>query len=274
MSTMDRMEIVPYAAADSPDAIALEATLDQGEAIALRFRRPTFHARSSVYEKSVILCAKSDGRLVGIAAGTLKNVGLNGVVRRAIYGYDLRVDPAFRRGGTAQRLGNAVIESLGGGECRYSLVAGQNRLAVRFTQRAFGAACTIPLVYVIIPVMRSRRRRPACVDPGPEEIHTGVPAARRTARHAPSLPLRIFWPAMSGRSASKEDRPAARSGQTNRCLRRRLSVSPVICSSLDSWLVRWQTLGSSPASPGRARWCEAGFCTICSHVEFRRRVSC
>ncbi len=171
MSTMDRIEIVPYAAGDSSDAIALEATLDQGEAIALRFRRPTFHARSSVYEKPVILCAKSDGRLVGIAAGALKTVGLNGEVRRAVYGYDLRVDPAFRRGGTAQRLGNAVIESLGGGDCRYSLVAGQNRLAVRFTQRAFGAACTIPLVYVIIPVMRSRRRRPACVDPGAEGIH-------------------------------------------------------------------------------------------------------
>ena len=168
---MDRIEIVPYTARDSPDAIALEATLDQGEAIALRFRRPTFHARSSVYENSVILCAKSDGRLVGTAAGALKHVEMNGEVRRAVYGYDLRVDPAFRRGGTAQRLGNAVIEFLGGGDCRYSLVAGQNRLAVRFTQRAFGAACTIPLVYIIMPVTRNRRRRPACTDPGPEAIH-------------------------------------------------------------------------------------------------------
>lgn len=168
---MDRIDIVPYVAADSPDAIALEAGLDQGEAIALRFRRPTFHARSSVYEEPVILCAKSDGRLVGIAAGALKTVVLNGELKRAVYGYDLRVDPAFRRGGTAQRLGTAVIESLGGGDCRYSLVAGQNRLAVRFTQRAFGAACTIPLVYLIMPVMRNRRRRPMSVDPGPEAIH-------------------------------------------------------------------------------------------------------
>ena len=183
MSAMDRIEIVPYTAGDSPDAIALEATLDQGEAIALRFRRPTFHARSSVYENSVILCARSGGRLVGTAAGALKHVVLNGEVRRAVYGYDLRVDPAFRRGGTAQRLGNAVIEFLGGGDCRYSLVAGQNRLAVCFTQRAFGAACTIPLVYVIMPVTRNRRRRPACTDPGPEAIH------REFLQHAGTLDM-------------------------------------------------------------------------------------
>ena len=99
-----QLRIVPYTLEDNEEALALEKTCPQGDALMLRFRRPTFHARSTVYEHSVILCAKEGERLVGIAAGALKQVMLHGRMVRALYGYDLRVHPDWRRYGTARKL--------------------------------------------------------------------------------------------------------------------------------------------------------------------------
>ena len=60
------MKITPYTLEDNEAALDLEEQCVQGESIVLTYRRPTFHARSQVYDKYRILCAKIDNRLVGI----------------------------------------------------------------------------------------------------------------------------------------------------------------------------------------------------------------
>lgn len=156
---MTPVEILPYTAEDSDAAIRLEESLTQGGPLSLAFRRPTFHARSSVYENSMLLCAKEGDRVVGVAAGARKRVWLGGEQISALYGYDLRVHPDYRRFGTARRLAQAVMDRLGPADCNYSLVAGQNERALRFTRRAFGPSSIIQLTYLIIPVFRKRQSR-------------------------------------------------------------------------------------------------------------------
>lgn len=148
--------IVPYSSHDDTEALALENVCPQGGTVMLRFRRPSFHARSSVFERSTILCAKADGRVVGIAAGAIKQTRLHGRTVRALYGYDLRVHPDFRRYGTARKLSQAVIDELSPAECIYSYVAAQNTRALQFTRRNFRPQSVIDLTYLVLPVFRKR----------------------------------------------------------------------------------------------------------------------
>jgi GNAT superfamily N-acetyltransferase len=170
---MTSVEIVPYTAEDSNAAIQLEESLTQGGPLSLAFRRQTFHARSSVYENSILFCAKEGDRVVGVAAGARKRVWLRGEQISTLYGYDLRVHPDYRRFGTARRLAQAVMDRLGPADCNYSLVAGQNERALRFTRRAFGPSSIIQLTYLIIPVFRKRR-------PREQPVQTDI----QTAHHA------------------------------------------------------------------------------------------
>ncbi len=169
-----QLRIVPYTLEDNEEALALEKTCPQGDALMLRFRRPTFHARSTVYEHSVILCAKEGERLVGIAAGALKQVMLHGRMVRALYGYDLRVHPDWRRYGTARKLAQAVIDELSPAECIYSYVAGQNARALQFTRRAFGARSVIELQYLVIPVFRQKPGGARCEEVPASVVREGL----------------------------------------------------------------------------------------------------
>ncbi len=151
----NKIRIVPYTKEDNESALLLEKQCAQGESLQLRFFRPTFHARSEVYENYRILCAKLDDRLIGIIAGAEKFVKLYDKMIRAIYLYDLRVHPDHRKYGTATRLVNTLLEDLGRGDCIYSLIAGENRRALALAGAVLGASrITIPLTYVAIPVYK------------------------------------------------------------------------------------------------------------------------
>jgi hypothetical protein len=175
-----------YDESDSAEAVALERMCPQGGALLLRFRRPTFHARASVYEERAILCARSEERIVGVAAGAAKAIAIHGETVRATYGFDLRVHPSFRRYGTAQRLAGAVIETLGPAQCVYALVAGMNERALRFTRQAFGARTAIPLTYMIIPVSPRTSCSDRCLPATAGEVRAQYLAASGNVEFIPS----------------------------------------------------------------------------------------
>ena len=149
------MKITPYTLEDNEAALDLEEQCVQGESIVLKYRRPTFHVRSQVYDKYKIICAKIDNKLVGITAWAEKLVRLHGEFIRAAYNYDLRVHPDYRKKGVAINLTKAMFSNIGQEvDCIYTLIAGENIRALGLAQQIFGMKLAIPLSYVIIPVYK------------------------------------------------------------------------------------------------------------------------
>jgi ribosomal protein S18 acetylase RimI-like enzyme len=157
---MADLRIVPYTVEDNEAALSLEEQCVQGKSLLLRFRRPTFHACSEVYDKYSILCAKVGQTLIGIIAWTLKSSRFRGEMIRAAYLYDLRVHPDHRRQGVATRLVRAALEEIGQeADCIYTLIAGQNLSALGLAQYARGAKHAVPFTYAVIPVYKRRKER-------------------------------------------------------------------------------------------------------------------
>ena len=157
---MGNIVLSPYNLNDSEELLKLEQLCPQGTNFSLRFVRPTFHACSEVYEDYKIITAKVDGKLVGVTAASKKNILMRDRIIKAIYGYDLRVHPNFRKYGTARILTKNIIEMFGDEiDCLYSFVSGENERALNFVKRNFGARVSIPLTYLIIPVFRKLRQK-------------------------------------------------------------------------------------------------------------------
>ncbi len=152
---MADIRIVPYTEEDNEAALGLEELCVQGESVALRYVRPSFHARSEVYHKYRILCAKVGEKLVGIGAWSEKQVRLHGQVIKAVYFYDLRVHPAYRKQGVSVLLIQAAYDEIGdSAECAYTLIAGENERSLDIIRRIHGFYSEIPLTYACIPVYR------------------------------------------------------------------------------------------------------------------------
>jgi len=191
---VNNISIAPYKSNDNEAAIALEKICPQGNIIKLRFVRPSFQRRSEVYDKSIIMCAKCDGRLVGIAAGALKNITFRGKAIQVFYGYDLRIHPDFRKFGLARKLSEAVknyfperIDSY------YTYVAGQNERACSFVKRGIGAQVMIPFTYVIIPVHKKQRQSEEYNNVSVNEIHNLYHANNPEVEYFTSLdPFRLI----------------------------------------------------------------------------------
>ncbi|MCL4476494.1 MAG: GNAT family N-acetyltransferase [Nitrospirae bacterium] len=169
---MADITIVPYCPDDDRAAIELEEQCPQGGHLSIRFLRPTFRARSEVYEDFSILCAKVAGEVVGTIARADKSVKLHGETIRASYIYDLRVHPAHRKYGTAKRLVDAVLEDVkSSADCIYSFVAGYNENALRFARRCLGTRTVVPLTYAVIPVYRSFKAKGGFRASTAREVH-------------------------------------------------------------------------------------------------------
>ncbi len=169
---VNNISIAPYKSDDNEAAIALEKICPQGNIIKLRFVRSSFQRRSEVYDKSIIMCAKCDGRLVGVGAGAIKDVIYRGKAIHAFYGYDLRVHPDFRKFGLARKLSDAVMNFFSDRiDSYYTYVAGQNERARSFVKRGIGAQVMIPLTYVIIPVYKKQRQLEEYNNVSVNEIH-------------------------------------------------------------------------------------------------------
>lgn len=148
------IKIVPYAEQDNEAALALEDQCTQGTSLVLKFKRPTFHARSEVYDHYKILCAKTGSKLIGIIAGAKKTVCLHGEEIQAVYVYDLRVHPQYRKRGIGKRLTDTLMEEMGRFDCLYTLIAGGNEKALSLATRNFDMKVVAPLTYFVIPVYK------------------------------------------------------------------------------------------------------------------------
>ena len=157
---MSDIKILPFSPEDERAALALEEQCVQGTSFRLKFRRPNFRARSELYENYRIICARRDGEFIGIIAGALKDVKLHGEDVRALYVYDLRVHPAFRKMGVGKKLAAALIEELGkNADCLYTLINGENERALGLARYNFGPKVIIPLTYALIPVYKKRAEK-------------------------------------------------------------------------------------------------------------------
>jgi len=168
---MSSVDISPYILGDNEDVLKLEQLCPQGENLSLKFVRSTFHARSEVYEDYKILTAKKNGKIIGVTAAANKKVLMHDKTISAIYGYDLRVHPDFRKYGTAKILTKTIIEMFGNDiNCLYSFVSGENERALKFVKRNFGARVSIPLTYMIIPVFKKLKSQKPYEFTNPIEI--------------------------------------------------------------------------------------------------------
>jgi GNAT superfamily N-acetyltransferase len=169
---MRGLQIDGYTSEDNLDALALEAQCAQGRTLVIRFRRPTFHARSEVYDTYRILCARVDGVLAGTAAWAEKSVILHGERIKAAYCYDLRVLPSHRSKGVAMHLTRALFDDIGDDmDCIYTLVAAENDRCVKPAQHLFGMKLAVPCTDCVIPVYRLRRGAGQCQSARFAEVH-------------------------------------------------------------------------------------------------------
>ncbi len=169
---MTELRITSYAPEDDGDALLLEDQCLQGSSIQLKFRRPSFHARSEIYNRSKIYCAKIGGKLVGIIAGAVKNVRLHGENIRALYAYDLRVHPEFRKRGIGKKLSWALVDDIGkDADCQYTLVNGENEKALGLVCGSFEPKLVLPLTYVIFPVYKRLKGAAPGLGRSAPEIH-------------------------------------------------------------------------------------------------------
>ena len=93
---------VPIRAATEADNFALrelERSCPQGTRLKLYSERDDYFLRSRLYGNDHTLVAedRQQGRLIGVMAAALKEVYLGGAVRPAVFFYDLRVHPDYRR---------------------------------------------------------------------------------------------------------------------------------------------------------------------------------
>jgi ribosomal protein S18 acetylase RimI-like enzyme len=166
------MKITPYTIKDNEAALDIEEQCVQGESIVLKYRRPTFHARSQVYDKYRILCVKIENKLVGITAWAEKLVRLHGELIRAAYTYDLRVHPDYREKGVAIHLSREMFNDIGQDvDCIYTLIAGENKRALGLAQKIFGMKLNIPFTYAIIPIYKKFKQTENYFLTNIEDVH-------------------------------------------------------------------------------------------------------
>jgi len=83
--------------ADNEALLQLESQSPQGTGISILIDRDDYFYRSRLHDRSRVLIAEEDGRLVGIMAFAIKDVLLRGEPQPVAYFYDLRGEASYRR---------------------------------------------------------------------------------------------------------------------------------------------------------------------------------
>jgi len=83
--------------ADNETLLHLEAQSPQGTGISILIDRDDYFYRSRLHDRSKVLIAEEDGKVVGIMAFAIKDVFLDGVAEPVAYFYDLRGEATYRR---------------------------------------------------------------------------------------------------------------------------------------------------------------------------------
>jgi hypothetical protein len=210
------LRFVPYQESDNAEALVLDEQMLMGASLVLKYHRPAFHARSSVYEEVLIMCAKDGDRLVGIAASARKQLNYKSCLIDSIYGYDLRVHPDYRKYGTAHQLAEHMSDVLGVAEYYYSFVFADNRRGVEFSRRGLRATLAVPVSLLVLPVMRRRCGRDQCVSRDLISVHKEYLARHPEVQMVPELVPSLMHGALE--SYSTDDGSAGCSVWSNETL--------------------------------------------------------
>lgn len=149
-----------YCAGDDSSALALEEQCTQGDSIILKYRRQNFRARSEVYDNYRILCARAKDQVVGITAWTWKKIKLHEQEIRAVYFYDMRVHPEYRKKGVANSLVQSLWKDIGtDNDCIYMSVAADNERCLKPAKKILGFNTAIPFTILIIPIYKNIKEK-------------------------------------------------------------------------------------------------------------------
>ncbi len=91
------LRIRQASASDNEALLQLEAQSPQGTGISILIDREDYFYRSRLHDRSTVLIAEEDGKLVGIMAFAIKDVLLDGAPTPVAYFYDLRGEATYRR---------------------------------------------------------------------------------------------------------------------------------------------------------------------------------
>lgn len=155
---------------DEPELRRLEAASPQGTGSRLALERATFFYRSDLYPRARVLLAEEGERAVGVLAFAPKEVLVGGEPATAVYVYDLRSDPAYRR---SMKRGLWELWSAVEGEARaagaaflYGHVKGDNAHALRVFTKGGGEVAG-EFRIVTLPTRPGRVQLSPLEDPSP-----------------------------------------------------------------------------------------------------------
>ena len=167
--------------ADNPRLIELERTSPQGTKLQIYSERKDYFFRSTLYGNQHTLVAVDNqaDRLIGVMAGTLKDVYLGGRATRAAFFYDLRLHPDYRRtvlGRHMLRVWNLMDRwaEESGAALMYGLVKGDNTTMIGFQQKKQNYRFTGKMTVLSRPVYRPRRLHRLPRELSPEEANVRI----------------------------------------------------------------------------------------------------
>ncbi len=151
---------------DNPRLIELERSSPQGTRLRIYSERRDYFFRSTLYGNQYTLVAVDTqaDRLIGVMAGTLKEVLLDGKPNLAAYFYDLRLHPDYRRTvlgrhmlGVWNRMDRWAEES--GAALMYGLVKGDNDTMIGFQRKKKDYRFAGKQIVLSRPVYRTKKLR-------------------------------------------------------------------------------------------------------------------
>jgi hypothetical protein len=151
---------------DNPSLIELERSCPQGTKLQIYSERKDYFFRSTLYgnQHTLVAVDHQEDRLIGVMAGTLKEVFLDGNATLAAFFYDLRLHPDYRRsilGRHMLRIWNLMDRwaEESGAALIYGMVKGDNATMIGFQQKKQNYRFTGKMTVFSRPVYRLKRLR-------------------------------------------------------------------------------------------------------------------
>ncbi|UCG00046.1 MAG: GNAT family N-acetyltransferase [Spirochaetaceae bacterium] len=164
---------------DNPGLIELERSSPQGSKLKIYSERKDYFFRSTLYGNQHTLVAVDNqaDRLIGVMAGTLKDVFLSGKATRAAFFYDLRLHPDYRRtilGRHMLRVWNLMDRwaEESGAALLYGLVKSDNTTMIGFQKKKQNYRFTGKMIVLSRPVFKLKPLRLQPQELTPEEANT------------------------------------------------------------------------------------------------------
>jgi len=144
---------------DNKALLRLESQSPQGTGISILIDRDDYFYRSRLHERSKVLIAEEEGKLVGVMAFAIKQALLDGGIEPVAYFYDLRGEASYRRSMKRGlfRLWKAVYEEIEAADAQflYGHVKADNYASLAVSTK-MGAQEVASFDILSLPTLRGR----------------------------------------------------------------------------------------------------------------------